>query len=59
MPPEAPHDSISSFDITQATDEEPTKSLPRMEGTPQDQNDMTRMGKIQELKVISGGSHVT
>lgn len=33
-------------------DEVPTKPLPKMEGTPQDQDDMTRMGKIQEFKVL-------
>lgn len=45
---------ISSFDVTHTVDEEPTKSQPNMEGTPQDQDDMTRMGKIQELKVLFG-----
>ena len=29
----------------------PTKKFAEMEGSPQDQDDMTRMGKIQELKV--------
>lgn len=28
------------------------KGQPEMEGSPQDQDDMTRMGKIQELKVL-------
>lgn len=33
-------------------EEHPTKGRPEMEGSPQDQDDMTRMGKIQELKVL-------
>lgn len=33
-------------------EEHPTKDRPEMEGSPQDQDDMTRMGKIQELKVL-------
>jgi len=31
--------------------EGPTKRVPEMEGTPEDQVDMHRMGKIQEFKV--------
>lgn len=46
------HDAISWANITHGTDEDPTKRPPAMEGTPQDQEDMTRMGKIQELKVL-------
>jgi hypothetical protein len=52
MPPDAPHDYIASFDTAHTMNEAPTKHLPRMEGTPQDQDDMTRMGKIQQLKVL-------
>lgn len=35
-------------------EEHPVKDLPGMDGSPQDQDDMTRMGKIQELKVLFG-----
>ena len=55
MPPESPqpHDRITSFDTVHTMEEEhPAKGRPEMEGTPQDQDDMTRMGKIQELKVL-------
>lgn len=31
---------------------ETTKNLPITEGSPQDQDDMQRMGKVQELKVL-------
>lgn len=49
-----PTREISPIDIANAVDEdeESTKNLPKMEGTPQDREDMTRMGKIQELRVI-------
>lgn len=47
------HDAISWVNITHETDDDPTKRPPAMEGTPHDQEDMTRMGKIQELKVLS------
>lgn len=33
-------------------EEHPAKDLLEMEGSPRDQDDMTRMGKIQELKVL-------
>jgi hypothetical protein len=45
-------DRISSFDRVHTMEEHPTKALPEMDGSPQDQDDMTRMGKIQELKVL-------
>lgn len=51
MSPETPHHQICPFDASLAAEEETTKSLPKMEGSPQDQEDMTRMGKTQELKV--------
>lgn len=35
-------------------EEHTTKDGPEMEGSPQDQDDMTRMGKIQEFKVLRG-----
>ncbi|CAI7598346.1 unnamed protein product [Penicillium crustosum] len=53
MPPESPQTqgNILSFDRVHKMEEEhPTKGRPEMEGSPQDQDDMTRMGKIQELK---------
>ncbi|KAJ5801763.1 uncharacterized protein N7518_003831 [Penicillium psychrosexuale] len=52
MPPQSPqsHNRVSSFDRVHTMEEHPTKDLPEMEGSPQDQDDMTRMGKIQELK---------
>lgn len=55
MPPESPQTqgNILSFDRVHKMEEEhPTKGRPEMEGSPQDQDDMTRMGKIQELKVL-------
>lgn len=55
MPPESPQTQghITSFDRVQTMEEEhPAKGRPEMEGSPQDQDDMTRMGKIQELKVL-------
>lgn len=37
-------------------EEHSTKGRPETEGSPQDHDDMTRMGKIQELKVLFGSS---
>lgn len=55
MRPESPQpqDSIASFERIHTMEEEHhAKDLPEMEGSPRDQDDMTRMGKIQELKVL-------
>jgi hypothetical protein len=56
MSPQRPQlqDRISSFDRVPTMEEHPVKDLPGMDGSPQDQDDMTRMGKIQELKVLFG-----
>lgn len=40
---------IAGFQITNT--EGPRKDVPGMDGTPEDQIDMHRMGKIQEFKV--------
>ncbi|KGO58310.1 Amino acid/polyamine transporter I [Penicillium expansum] len=53
MRPESPQpqDRIASFERIHTMEEEhPAKDLLEMEGSPRDQDDMTRMGKIQELK---------
>lgn len=54
MSPPTPHDRICPFDRSLAVEEETTNNSPKMEGSPQDQEEMTRMGKIQELKVLTG-----
>ncbi|KAJ5091052.1 hypothetical protein NUU61_005922 [Penicillium alfredii] len=47
-PSTIPRDPVIGFAMTDM--EGPSKDVPEMEGTPQDQNDMNRMGKIQEFK---------
>lgn len=47
-----PPELISSFDITPTMNSGTAKDLPIMEGSPQDQDDMQPMGKVQELKVL-------
>ncbi|KAJ5625294.1 hypothetical protein N7510_001603 [Penicillium lagena] len=55
--PRTIRDLVAGFQIKNT--ESPSKNVPEMDGTPEDQIDMHRMGKIQEFKLTTASAQLS